>query len=93
MIFYVYILYSEFFQRYYIGQTNNLKIRLKRHNSGSEKATRPYRPWELIWYCEKPDRSSAMELELKLKNLNRARLIQFIKKYSGNNDKGRDENG
>jgi putative endonuclease len=36
----------------YVGQTNNLEERLKRHNRGYEKTTRYYRPFVLI-YTEK----------------------------------------
>ncbi|MBI5371475.1 MAG: GIY-YIG nuclease family protein, partial [Sphingobacteriales bacterium] len=47
MVFYVYILYSIDFDRYYIGQTQHFENRLLRHNAGTEKATAPYRPWTL----------------------------------------------
>ena len=33
---FVYILYSKSLDKYYTGQTNNLKDRLKSHNSGME---------------------------------------------------------
>ncbi|MBS1539503.1 MAG: GIY-YIG nuclease family protein, partial [Bacteroidetes bacterium] len=36
MDFYVYILQSDKDQSFYIGQTNNLDERLKRHNLGME---------------------------------------------------------
>jgi putative endonuclease len=82
MMFHVYILFSEKFQRFYIGQTNNLTDRLNRHNSGYERATAPYAPWKLILSIEKPNRSEAMVLERKLKNLNKEDLKKFIAKYS-----------
>ncbi len=33
----------------YVGMTNNMEERLKRHNNGYERATKPYRPFELIY--------------------------------------------
>ncbi len=45
------------------------------------KATRSGKPWVLVWSIEKGDRSLAMILERKLKNLRRDRLIAFMKKY------------
>ena len=54
-----------------------------RHNAGTEPATAPYIPWEMVWHNSKPSRKEAMELENKLKNLSRARLEAFIKKYGG----------
>lgn len=79
--FYVYILKSEFFDRYYIGQTDNVKNRIIYHNNGYVKSTAPYVPWVLIFFVEKANRSDAVLLERKLKNLNRHRLEEFIKKY------------
>ena len=79
---YVYILFSEAFGKYYIGQTANINDRLTRHNKGYEKATSPYIPWKLIWFTEKSNRGDALLLEKKLKNLSQKRIIQFIKKYS-----------
>ena len=40
---FVYILYAAEFDKFYIGQTADVDQRLLRHNSGSEKATLPYR--------------------------------------------------
>jgi putative endonuclease len=79
---YVYILYSQAFGKYYIGQTNNINDRLNRHNNGYEKATSPYTPWKLVWFTETSNRKEAMQLEKKLKNLSQNRIIQFIEKYS-----------
>ena len=81
-MFFTYILYSNLFDKYYIGQTNEVKQRLKRHNSGQVKSTKPYKPWRLILVIEKTSRSDAMILERKLKNLNRKKLLLFIDKYS-----------
>ena len=81
MPFYVYIIYSIAFDRYYTGQTNDFETRLQRHNSGIEKATAPYRPWVVKCVIEKPTRAEAMALETKLKNLNRLKLLSFIERY------------
>src|SRR5258708_6738922 len=80
--YYTYILYSEKFDRHYIGQTNNLESRLSRHNNKFEKSTSPYAPWKLLWSKELPSRREAMILEKKLKNLNSMRLSAFIVKHS-----------
>jgi putative endonuclease len=77
----VYINYSEKFDKYYIGQTENIESRLLLHNSGLVKSTSPYIPWINVLLIEKSSRSEAMLLEKKLKNLNRVRLIAFIEKY------------
>ena len=81
MCYFVYIIYSQSLDIYYKGQTNNLADRIKRHNSGQEKATSSGIPWILIWSTSKESRGEAMNLEQKLKNLSRKRLIDFISKY------------
>ena len=77
----VYILYSFSLDQFYKGQTSELKNRLERHNSGYEEFTRKGLPWKLIWSTEKENRSQAIKLEKKLKNLGRKQTIQFILKY------------
>ncbi|HRE74339.1 MAG TPA: GIY-YIG nuclease family protein [Flavobacteriales bacterium] len=81
-MYFVYILYSAQHDKFYIGQTNDLEDRLKRHNSGQVDATKPYLPWEMLIRIEKDTRSEAMILEKKLKNLSKERLRLFIEKYS-----------
>ena len=82
MPYYTYILYSKSFDKFYVGQTEDKDARLLRHNSGYEKATSPYCPWEMIWYAEKTTRGDALLLEKKLKNLSKQRVKDFITKYS-----------
>lgn len=85
MAYHVYILYSENFDKYYIGQSQNVFQRIVLHNSKRVKSTAPYTPWEVSWYCLKDSRSEAVVLERKLKNLNRKRLIDFMNKYPSEN--------
>jgi putative endonuclease len=81
MSYFVYIIYSPSTNTYYKGQTADLNDRLSRHNQGREKSTKSGAPWHLVWKCDKPDRSSAIKLELKLKTLSRKRLEEFIARY------------
>ena len=82
MKYYTYILKSEDYDQYYIGQTDNMESRLERHNKGYEKYSSKYRPWRIALKIEKKSRSEAVILERKLKNLGSKRLQQFIEKYS-----------
>lgn len=79
--YYVYINYSEKFDKYYIGQTSNFESRISLHNKGNVLSTKPYVPWVNVLLLEKKTRSEAVVLERKLKNLNRLRLKAFIEKY------------
>ena len=79
MKYYVYILYSDSFDKYYYGQTQDLRERLKRHNSGREKYTKSYVPWSLYAYKSFSTRGEAVILERKLKNLKSTkRMLDFI---------------
>lgn len=80
-MFYVYILYSKSLDKYYKGYTKNLRKRFKEHNQGKGSYTSTGIPWSLVLYLLKPSKKEAIELEQKLKNLNRKRLETFIKKY------------
>jgi putative endonuclease len=50
MFCYVYVLRSVKNGDRYIGFTVDLKNRITEHNNGKSKATKPYLPWELIFY-------------------------------------------
>ncbi|MBL7847968.1 MAG: GIY-YIG nuclease family protein [Cyclobacteriaceae bacterium] len=79
-MFFVYILVSGADGSFYIGQTNNLTERLRRHNAGLEKYSRSKVPWSILWSQTVPTRAEAMALERKLKNMkSRNRIIAFIK--------------
>ncbi len=82
MSFHVYIIYSERADKFYIGQTDDIRLRLIRHNAGYVRSTSGGVPWIIKLVIKKDTRSEAMMLEKKLKNLNREKLKGFIKKYS-----------
>ncbi len=89
-MYFVYILYSPSADQFYKGQTNDIIDRVYRHNSEKEFATKSGTPWILLWKTTKQSRADAMVLEIKLKNLNRFRTIEFILKYN-DGIPGRDE--
>ena len=81
---YVYILYNTSSGKFYKGQTQDVGARLKRHQTGQSEFTSKTQGWQLLWSKEMPDRSAAVLLENKIKNLNCSRLCVFIQKYSEN---------
>jgi len=48
-MFYVYVLQSLRDKKLYIGFSTNLRNRIKDHNSGSTKSTKPRRPFRLLY--------------------------------------------
>ncbi len=68
-MFTVYILYSEKFQKIYIGYTSNMEQRIISHNSLATKGyTVKYRPWKIIHAEEYVTKEEAMKRELWLKS-------------------------
>ncbi|WP_224488673.1 GIY-YIG nuclease family protein [Robertkochia flava] len=55
----VYAIASEEFNYIYVGQTQDLENRLKRHNKGWEATTKSYRPFRLIFTEECSNRKEA----------------------------------
>lgn len=66
-MFYVYILKSNKTGKYYYGYTQNLKKRFNLHNAGLVKATKPNRPWQLIYYSAFDKMKYAKDFEKYLK--------------------------
>ena len=67
-MFTVYVLYSEKYNKIYIGYTSNIEQRLLSHNELETKGfTLRYRPWELIYSEVFSKKSEAMKREKQLK--------------------------
>jgi putative endonuclease len=67
MAFTIYVLYSQAYDRLYIGQTEDLKHRLSQHANGEVFSTKPYLPMKLIYTEEASTRAEAMRREKQLK--------------------------
>ena len=66
-MFYVYILYSKNDDRFYVGMTANIQQRIRDHNSGRNKSTKPYRPWIVVHTDVFQNRTDARRREKYLK--------------------------
>lgn len=69
---YVYILQSRKDNKIYIGFSNDLRRRIKEHNSGENKSTKYRRPLELIYYEAYKSEKDAKRREEELKLFGRA---------------------
>lgn len=65
--FSVYIIRSQKTGKYYIGHTDNISRRLAQHNNGFVRATKPSRPWQLIYIEKARDKNSAYRREFQIK--------------------------
>ena len=68
LMYFVYAISSKNKNYTYVGMTDNLKRRFYQHNSGKEKTTKPYLPFELLFTQEFNTRKEARILEKKLKS-------------------------
>ncbi len=68
MYFYVYVLQSLKNKKLYIGYTKNLRNRLKKHNNGKNLATKPFKPYKLIFYEAFSSMKDAKDREIYLKS-------------------------
>lgn len=81
MFYYVYILRSTVNQSFYIGYTTDLRKRLQEHNTGLSAATKPYKPYSLIFYEAFPNKTDAKHREEYLKSGFGRRSINKMLKY------------
>jgi putative endonuclease len=75
---FTYILFSAKINSYYVGSTNNLVDRLKRHNSGRSTFTKKGLPWILIYKKEYSTKSEAYQAELYIKSQKSRKYIEDL---------------
>ena len=82
MSFYVYMLKSigSSYLKTYVGFTNNIKLRVSKHNTNKgAKATRGY-SWVVIYSKKFKNKNTAMSYEYRLKK-NRIKRASILKDY------------
>ena len=67
--YFVYIIYSALWKKYYIGITGSLRKRIKQHNAGGNRSTKGGKPWILIVYRKFESMKTARNEEIRLKKL------------------------
>ncbi len=78
MEYYLYILYSQRLDRYYIGISHDPEMRLHYHNSFPRGWTGRGRPWILAFSKKFPDKQTAHRWELFVKKQKSRELLQKI---------------
>lgn len=77
-MFFVYVLFSENLNKFYVGSTQNLESRFLQHNRGKTPFTKSGIPWKLIHFIPLNTRSEAIHLETKIKNRGIERYLKDI---------------
>jgi putative endonuclease len=77
-MYFVYVIYSEKLDKYYIGFTADIQDRLANHNRKSNGFSNRGRPWVLVYSEPFNSKKEAMQREKQLKNWkNRQRLESY----------------
>ncbi len=67
-MYYVYVLHSSKDKKLYIGSTPDLRLRIKKHNSGLVRSTKHRIPLKLIYYEAYQIKTDALRREKYLKS-------------------------
>ncbi|MBI3587203.1 MAG: GIY-YIG nuclease family protein [Ignavibacteriales bacterium] len=78
MTYYLYILKSQKTDKFYTGISNDPRRRLEFHNSVEKGFTARYRPWEIAFTKEFPDKFDALKAEKKVKSWKSKAMIQKL---------------
>lgn len=68
MSYFVYLLRSLNFDKWYIGSTSSIDKRLKRHISGRSIFTKKFMPWEVFYFEKFETKSEALKREYYFKS-------------------------
>jgi len=81
-MFYLYILQNEKDKGFYVGHSQNIKERLKRHNEGRSGYTKGKGNWKLVYLEEYPTKAEAMSREKEVKEKKSRKYIEFLVRMS-----------
>ncbi|GGZ28896.1 hypothetical protein GCM10007049_22450 [Echinicola pacifica] len=78
-MYYVYIIYSDITDRYYIGSCKDLELRIKHHNLSLTPSTKGGAPNWIIKYVETlENRSEALKREILIKKKKSRKYICWL---------------
>ncbi len=77
-MWFTYILYSNKINKYYVGYTSDLELRILRHNSGWGKYSSRGTPWELVYFEKFASKSEAIKRENQIKKKKSRKYIEKL---------------
>jgi putative endonuclease len=77
-MFYIYIIYSAKLDRYYVGYTSDVVIRLEQHNTGKSSFTSKASDWKLVYQEQFTSREEAHRRELNIKKKKSRKYIEWL---------------
>ncbi|MBS1774509.1 MAG: GIY-YIG nuclease family protein [Bacteroidetes bacterium] len=73
-----YIIYSKKLDRFYVGYTDDIVVRLSQHNNGISTYTSKASDWELMYKEDFTDRESASLREKFIKSKKSRKYIEWL---------------
>jgi putative endonuclease len=80
---FVYILFSQTLNKYYVGSTSDLGRRFEEHNRGKEKFTKTGIPWLLVYNEVFEELKEARKRELYIKRMKSRTFIENLISSAG----------
>ncbi|MCH7497516.1 MAG: GIY-YIG nuclease family protein [Candidatus Marinimicrobia bacterium] len=75
---YLYILFSDSLDKFYVGSSHNPETSLTYHNNSNKGWTKRGRPWRLVFQQGFPNRREAQKVERFVKTQKSTRFIQKV---------------
>jgi putative endonuclease len=78
MSYFVYIIYSKKLNKYYVGYSENIILRLQQHNEGISIFTSKANDWKLVYHEPFATRQEAQKREKAIKAKKSRRYIEWL---------------
>ncbi|CAZ94964.1 GIY-YIG nuclease family protein [Zobellia galactanivorans] len=78
MAFFTYILYSESLDRYYVGSTQDMSVRLEEHLKNHKGFTSKAKDWEVKYTESYPTRTEALRRERQIKKWKKLNMLGVV---------------
>jgi putative endonuclease len=80
----VYIIFSEKLNKYYVGESENVDVRIRQHNNGyfESSFTSTSYDWSLFLTIDCKSRIQARKIESHIKKMKSRKYIENLKVYS-----------
>jgi len=83
VMFFVYVIYSESSDKFYIGSCNILAKRILQHNTGRNISTKHGIPWEVKYFKVFSTREEALKREMEIKKKKSRKYIEWLISSAG----------
>jgi putative endonuclease len=82
-MYFTFILYSPTLDKFYTGYTENLDLRISRHNSGWGRFSSNGIPWHLVYSEKFTNKSEALKREKEIKRRKSRKYIEDLIRHAG----------